>query len=84
MSPASVINANFATPHSNAFVDFDGDCAADLFITSVDANDNLFAEVWLRDANSNFCLVQVEQVQFANTSGISAVSLGDMGINYSS
>jgi len=65
----------FATPHSNAFIDFNGDCAADLFITSVDENNQVNFEIWLRNPeDSKFCLVEVAKI----TSPISVVSFGDI------
>jgi len=76
--PFSTVSAQpFATPHSNAFIDFNGDCAADLFITSVDTNNQVHFEIWLRNPeDSKFCLVDVAKI----TSPISVVSFGDFGM----
>ncbi|PRP77564.1 hypothetical protein PROFUN_00425 [Planoprotostelium fungivorum] len=35
------------TPHSNSFVDLNGDCLSDLVITSVDASNVRYVEIWL-------------------------------------
>lgn len=73
---SSVSSFPFAKPHSNAFIDFNGDCAADLFLTSVDTNSNTIFEIWLRDPRDTrfFCLVDVAKI----TSPISVVSFGDI------
>ena len=69
---------NFATPHSNAFVDLNGDCAADLFITSVDGDGKPFFEIWLRHPDGKFCLVDATEITLI---GISMVSIADMDNN---
>jgi integrin alpha FG-GAP repeat containing protein 1 len=63
------------TPHSNSAVDFNGDCAADLLITSKDGTGRLIFEIWLMNPDDGkFCLVDVEPI----TSPISPVSIGDI------
>ena len=70
-----VTKNSFAAPHSNAFIDFNGDCAADLFITSVDEQNNLYFEIWLRGPYSLFYLVDAQQINYPS---ISTVSVGDI------
>jgi len=75
LSYSTVQNYKFAAPHSNAFIDFNGDCASDLFITSVDENNQLYFEIWLRNpADYKFCLVEVTPITYPS---ISMVSLSD-------
>ncbi len=63
-------------PHSNAFLDLNGDCAADIFITSLNNNNKVIFETWLREPESEkFCLVQVQELPSPN---ISLVTFGDM------
>jgi len=58
-------------------VDFNGDCAADLFITSIDSNNKTIFEIWLRNPiDEKFCLVDVTPLENSN---ISFVTFGDMG-----
>uniref|UniRef100_H2Y720 Integrin alpha FG-GAP repeat containing 1 n=1 Tax=Ciona savignyi TaxID=51511 RepID=H2Y720_CIOSA len=42
----SLPNYPVKSPHSNSFVDLSGDGAADLFITSVDSNNEAVFEIW--------------------------------------
>jgi len=69
-----VSSYKFTTPHSNTYVDFNGDCGADLFITSQDTSGNTYFEIWLRTSDRKFCLVDVTKI----TTPISMVSIGDM------
>jgi len=65
----------FSNPHSNSFIDFNGDCAADLFLTSLDPNNKVNFEIYLRNpADSKFCLVEVAKIDHP----ISVVSFGDV------
>jgi len=71
---SEVSNYKFTTPHSNTYVDFNGDCGADLFITSQDTSGNTYFEIWLRASDRKFCLVDVTKI----STPISMVSIGDM------
>ena len=75
LSYSLVENNDFMNPHSNAFVDFNGDCAADLFLTTKDPDGNLVFEIWLRDSNGDFCLVDATKITLSQ---VSAVSIADM------
>jgi len=75
LSYSLVENNDFMNPHSNAFIDFNGDCASDLFFTTKDPEGNLVFEIWLRDSTGGFCLVDATKITLP---GISAVSIGDM------
>jgi len=78
---SKVQNNEFSIPHSNSFVDFNGDCAADLFITSKDKNNKTIFETWLRNPeDQKFCLVDVTSLDNLD---ISFVVFGDMGMIYS-
>ena len=48
-------------PHSAAAIDLNGDCLSDLFLTVVDAEGNLYFQVWLNAKNSKYCLVLSEK-----------------------
>ena len=55
---------NIKVPNNNAFVDFNGDCRADIFIETVDKNGNTWYEFWVRQkatgnskTTASFCLV---------------------------
>jgi len=51
-------------PHSAASIDLNGDCLADLFLTVVDPEGNLYFQVWLNAKNSKYCLVLSENPPF--------------------
>lgn len=67
----------FSTPHSNAFIDLDGDCLADLFLTCQNGNspDHLSYQVWLNDKDGKFKLARKGDLPF----GTKSVSFADMG-----
>ncbi|KAN0050331.1 hypothetical protein ACTA71_003450 [Dictyostelium dimigraforme] len=51
-------DAQISTPHSNSFIDLNGDCLADLFITSkVLGQDSLIGEFWINNKESGYSLV---------------------------
>ncbi|GAM21505.1 hypothetical protein SAMD00019534_046800 [Acytostelium subglobosum LB1] len=43
-----------ASPHSNSFVDLNGDCVADMFITSLAADGTLQGEIWLNQKSNGY------------------------------
>ncbi|KAF2074710.1 hypothetical protein CYY_003986 [Polysphondylium violaceum] len=45
-------------PHSNSFVDFNGDCLADMFITSISPNGSLVGEIWINQKENGYILTQ--------------------------
>jgi hypothetical protein len=50
-----------AHPHSNAFIDFNGDCIADLFLTTVDSSGYSWYEIYTQtfvNEGSKYCLVK--------------------------
>lgn len=75
LSYSLVENNDFMNPHSNSFVDFNGDCASDLFLTTKDPDGNLVFEIWLRDLNGKFCLVDATKITISQ---VSSVTIGDM------
>ncbi|GAA5933073.1 FG-GAP repeat domain-containing protein [Sporobolomyces koalae] len=52
--PTGQWTCQFPTPHSNAFLDLDGDCLADLFFTCIDPQDSsrLEYQIWTNDKTS--------------------------------
>lgn len=66
-----------SSPHSTAFVDLNGDCLADLFLTVVDPLGTLFFQVWLNGKNQKYCLVYHEQAP----DGAGQVSFADVDRN---
>ncbi|EFA85052.1 putative integrin alpha FG-GAP repeat-containing protein [Heterostelium album PN500] len=52
---SSQILQNISSPHSNSFVDLNGDCLADMFITSGSSKDDtLTGEIWLNDKSNGY------------------------------
>ncbi|KAM0792309.1 hypothetical protein ACM66B_004996 [Microbotryomycetes sp. NB124-2] len=54
----SAFECKMPDPHFNAFVDLDGDCLADLFLTCQDGSneDHLSYQIWLNDKDGQFKL----------------------------
>lgn len=70
-------NNAFATSHSSAFVDLNGDCAADLFIESTNGGYKYW-EIWLRNPSDQlFCQVAYDQI----TLSTSPVTFADYDAN---
>lgn len=66
----------FPNPHSNAFIDLNGDCLADLFFVCQDAHDSsrLSYQIWTNAKSSGFRLAQ----KGALPSGTGQISFADM------
>eukprot|EP01132_Coremiostelium_polycephalum_P006111 gene6111-7615_t len=43
-----------SSPHSNSFLDFNGDCLADLFVTSVQPDGSLLGEIWINQKDNGY------------------------------
>ncbi|TDL28289.1 hypothetical protein BD410DRAFT_737497, partial [Rickenella mellea] len=76
-----VVNAPFdgppctiANPHSNAVVDLNGDCLADVFLFCEDGKGNKYFQIWINDKSDGFKLAQQETLP----SGIQSFSFADM------
>jgi len=54
---SSIQGKTIKVPNSNAFVDFNGDCKADMFFESVDTSGNLYYEFWSKYKEGKYCLV---------------------------
>lgn len=67
-------SCKLANPHSNAFVDLDGDCLADLFLVCDDGNGKKRFQIWTNDKTSGFHLRQSEQLP----AGTQAISFADV------
>ncbi|KAJ3074923.1 hypothetical protein HDU98_009801 [Podochytrium sp. JEL0797] len=64
----------FSTPHSNAFLDLNGDCLADIFVTCTEGTRNFF-QVWINSRDAGFSLA-IEQDLPSDPHG--AISFADM------
>ncbi|CAO3685637.1 unnamed protein product [Umbelopsis vinacea] len=51
-------NCVWSSPHSNAFVDLDGDCLADLVFTCTGSNGQKSVQFWINNRNQGFKMVQ--------------------------
>ena len=59
---SSEINSKFIrSPNSNSFVDLNNDCKADIFIESIDSNNKVFYEFFIKNNNKDnlgkYCLI---------------------------
>ena len=58
--------ASLSIPHSAAFLDLDGDCMPDLFLTKERVDGTLFYEIYIQRMTSNnkqlYCLVQRDEM----------------------
>lgn len=73
----SGFDCQFPTPHSNAFIDLDGDCLADLFLTCQNGKspEKLSYQIWLNDKKGKFKLARKGDLPY----GIKSVGFADMG-----
>ena len=72
---SSIASNTFSSPHYNSFVDMNGDCRADIFITSTNSSDATYYEFWIKQNNGLFCLVNVTQA----TATVKGVTFTDIG-----
>ncbi|KAK7449726.1 hypothetical protein VKT23_013201 [Stygiomarasmius scandens] len=63
-----------SNPHSNAVVDLDGDCLADLFLVCDDGNGGKYFQIWINNKDQGFKLAQTTQLP----SGVQSISFADM------
>ncbi|KAF7294648.1 hypothetical protein MIND_01001600 [Mycena indigotica] len=63
-----------ANPHSNAVVDFDGDCLADLFLLCDDGRGGMTYQIWVNKKTEGFSLA----LQGAMPAGVQSVSFADI------
>ncbi|CAG8492968.1 10051_t:CDS:10 [Paraglomus occultum] len=71
-----------ADPHSNAFVDLNGDCLSDLFLTCQDDNDVKSFQIWINDKENGFVLKEdgnfpegTGQISFADLDGDGTIDM---------
>lgn len=64
-------------PHSVAFVDLNGDCLADLFLTTLNPAGELLFHIWLNMKNGKYCIVQIAKAPL----GAGQVSFADIDKN---
>ncbi|KAJ7611627.1 hypothetical protein FB45DRAFT_940496 [Roridomyces roridus] len=63
-----------ASPHSNAVVDLNGDCLADVFLLCDDGKGGKTYQIWVNNKNQGFSLA----LQGAMPSGVQTVSFADV------
>lgn len=69
-------DCKFPSPHFNAFIDLDGDCLADLFLTCEGKSaEHLSYQIWLNNKDGNFTLSRKGDLP----RGTKSVSFADMG-----
>ena len=66
----------FSVPHYNSFVDINGDCKADLIITSESPN-GTFLEFWLNDDGSTYC--QIQSIEIPSNITLKGIAFNDIG-----
>lgn len=52
------LNCNLPNPHSNAFIDLDGDCLADIFLTCEDSEGLQTYQIWINHKTQGFSLAR--------------------------
>ena len=78
---SEISSYKFPNVHYNSFVDLNGDCRADLFITSTD-NTLTFLEIWIKQSDGTFCLVSYNQTETSSVKGITFADFGIFSILY--
>ncbi|KAG5350908.1 hypothetical protein C0989_008806 [Termitomyces sp. Mn162] len=63
-----------ASPHSNAIVDLDGDCLADVFVVCDDGEGSKSFQIWVNKKENGFSLAQEGNLP----SGLQTISFGDI------
>ncbi|KAI1783408.1 integrin alpha N-terminal domain-containing protein [Ganoderma leucocontextum] len=63
-----------ANPHSNAAIDLNGDCLADLFLVCQDGSGSKFFQIWVNAKDSGFIMTQ----QGSLPTGTQAISFADI------
>ena len=76
------IDCQIAHPHSNAFLDFNGDCLADLFLMCVDSHGSHSFQIWVNGKSNGFRLAlkgdlpdNVGQISFADMDSDGAIDM---------
>lgn len=71
------LNCRFPDPHFNAFIDLNGDCLADVFLTCQDgeSSDRLSYQIWTNDKDGQFSLARKGDLP----RGTKSVGFADMG-----
>ncbi|KAI6036999.1 hypothetical protein BKA83DRAFT_687075 [Pisolithus microcarpus] len=63
-----------ASPHSNAVIDLNGDCLADIFLVCDEGSGQRSFQIWVNNKDAGFTLAQYESLP----SGVQAISFGDI------
>lgn len=63
-----------ASPHSNAVIDLNGDCLADVFLVCDEGSGKRSFQIWVNNKDSGFTLAQYEPLP----SGVQAISFADV------
>ncbi|KIK98838.1 hypothetical protein PAXRUDRAFT_632706 [Paxillus rubicundulus Ve08.2h10] len=80
-TPFELIDAPFhgaqcslASPHSNAIIDLNGDCLADVFLVCDEGQGRRSFQIWVNNKDSGFSLAEHEPLP----SGVQAISFADI------
>ncbi|KAI6111062.1 hypothetical protein F5141DRAFT_1112303 [Pisolithus sp. B1] len=63
-----------ASPHSNAIIDLNGDCLADIFLVCDEGSGQRSFQIWVNNKDAGFTLTQYQSLP----SGVQAISFGDI------
>ena len=72
-SKVETVVESFADPHYNSFIDLNGDCKSDLFLVSKNQKEQNYLEIYLKQIDGTFCLVEFSLFQFK----LKGISFGD-------
>jgi integrin alpha FG-GAP repeat containing protein 1 len=73
-SSTNMTLCQFSTPHSNSFIDLDGDCIADVFLTCESPNKKPLYQIWLNKGSQGFVL----HGEFDGILGAGPITFADM------
>ncbi|KIJ63277.1 hypothetical protein HYDPIDRAFT_92805 [Hydnomerulius pinastri MD-312] len=68
------VQCTLASPHSNAVIDLNGDCLADIFLVCDEGSGRRSFQIWVNNKDSGFSLAQHEPLP----SGVQAISFADI------
>ncbi|THH16940.1 hypothetical protein EW146_g3775 [Bondarzewia mesenterica] len=72
--PFKGIQCKLSNPHSNAFIDLNGDCLADIFLVCDDSSGQKSFQIWVNNKDDGFSLAQSERLP----QGTQSVTFADM------
>ncbi|KAF8558491.1 hypothetical protein OG21DRAFT_1405058 [Imleria badia] len=72
--PFDGVQCQLASPHSNAIIDLNGDCLADIFLVCDEGSGRKSYQIWVNNKDAGFSLAQHQSLP----SGVQAITFADI------